>query len=122
MYLLKAKFDVSSLFPTFCTLIHIQFGTRIKSIHSYNAHELAFSNYFREKGILPFHSCVDTLQQNFVVEQKHQHFLNVARVLPFQSNIPLAYYINCILTNTYLINRIPSLIISNKTPFEILHN
>ena len=61
VYLLKAKFDVSSLFPSFCTLIHTQFGTRIKSIHSDNAPELAFLDYFREKGILPFHSCVDTL-------------------------------------------------------------
>ena len=91
VYLLKAKFDVSSLFHTFYTLIHTQSGTGIKSIHSDNAPEHAFLDYFREKRILPFHSCVDTLQQNFVVERKHQHFFNMARVLPFQSNIPLAY-------------------------------
>lgn len=57
---------------------------------------------------------------NGIVERELRHLLDVARALKFYSNVPDFFGGQCILTDTFLINKIPSPILNNKTPFEIL--
>jgi len=60
-------------------------------------------------------------QQNAIVERKHQHILNVARSLMFQSNLPKAYWTYAVSHAIHLINRLPTPTLKNKSPYKIFH-
>ena len=103
-------------------MVETQYNTKVCSVRSDNAHELKFTALFLKEGIKTYHSCPETPEQNSVVERKHQHLLNVARALMFQSGVPLEYWGDCVLTAVFLINRLPSPVTQNKSPYEKLTN
>ncbi|KAD6455029.1 hypothetical protein E3N88_09735 [Mikania micrantha] len=78
--------------------------------------------FYAKEGIVLETTCPHTPQQNGVVERKHRHLLETARALKFEANLPTKFWGECILTATYIINRLPSEVIENKTPYEILYN
>lgn len=88
-FLLKSKYEVFLVAPQFHRFVQNQFHTNIKQIRSDNGTEFNFDTFFASYGIMHQTSCVYTLQQNGVVERKHQHLLNVARALLFHSKLLL---------------------------------
>lgn len=68
VYLLRAKSDGVPIFKNFYAMVLTQYNTKIKSVRSDNAPELFFHDFFSSKGINSTHSCVETPEQNSVVE------------------------------------------------------
>lgn len=123
-YLVKTKDEVYNLFVSYLNLIHNQFKCNIKTVRSDNGTEFVnnkMSNLFNSLGITHQTSYAYTPQQNGIAERKHRHLLNVARSLLFQSGIPLSMWPECIITAAYLINRLPSSVLSGKSPFELVY-
>ena len=95
VHLMAHKSNAFPLLKAFLVFVETQFGTSVKIIRSDNG--LEFKNksaldFYKEKGILHQTSCVDTPQQNGVVERKHQHLLQVCRALMFQSHLPIKFW------------------------------
>lgn len=125
VHLFSHKTNVFTLLQAFVSYAETQFHTSIKSIRSDNGLEFCEKHvevFYKSKGIIHQTSCVDTPQQNGVVERKHRHFLETARAVFFQANLPIGYWGECILAASYLINRYPLTSIQNKTPYEIIFN
>lgn len=94
-----------------------QFGTMVKILRSDDGIEFFNSQcneLLQNVGIAHQSSCIHTPQQNGIVERKHRHILDVARVLRFQSHMPVKYWGICTTAAVYLINRIPSLAIEKS--------
>jgi len=61
------------------------------------------------------------LEQNGIVERKHQHLLNVTRALIFQAHLPPLFWDFAIQHVTFLINCTSTLRLQNIAPYEKLH-
>ncbi|KAK9061911.1 hypothetical protein SSX86_019095 [Deinandra increscens subsp. villosa] len=123
-HLLSTKSNAFSVLQSFIEMVSTQYNTKVKCVRSDNAFELGSgsvqSAYLKSKGILHQTCCVGVPQQNGVVERKHKHLLETARALLFQSKLPISFWGECVLTATHLINRFPSKLLNNKSPFELL--
>jgi len=120
--LLKSKSEVSQHVKNFISLIENRFHITPKTIRSDNGPEFLLHSFYDSTGILHHRSCVETPQQNGRVERKHQHILNVGRALLYQSKFPASYWSYALLHATFIINRVTSTILHNKSPYQLLHN
>ncbi|GAA0140999.1 hypothetical protein LIER_02242 [Lithospermum erythrorhizon] len=124
-HLISSKSNAFPILKAFIIFVQTQFHTNVQTIRSDN--ELEFcshyaTQFYAEQGIVHHTSCQYTPQQNGVVERMHKHFLEIARALLFQSNVPIQFWGECILTATYVVNHFPMPSLQHTTPFELLFN
>ena len=122
IFLMKFKFEIQGLLKLFITFVHTQLTVKLKILRSDNGLEfISLKPFLSTHGILLQNSCSYTPQQNCVVERKHRHLLNVGRALRFQENLPLQFWGESLLIDTYLINHLPTLVLNRKSPYELLY-
>jgi len=105
----------------FVIFIQTQIGTGIKVIRSDNGTEFFMTNFFSNKGIIHQTSCVNTPQQNSIVERKHDHLLDVARALMIQSHLPKIYWSYSVIHVAYIINMFLTPVLNDFSPHEMLY-
>jgi len=116
---LKTKSEVQGCIKSFIILVKTKFSTIVKCIRSNQRPEFNLHQFYSLKDIEHQMSCVETPQQNGVVERKHQHNLSITRALIFQRN--LIFLELCSLSCCFLLCRLPSKVLHNKSPYNILY-
>lgn len=123
VFLMKDKFGVYQLFVNFFQMVKTQFGKPIKRLRSDNGKEYVnqkIYNFLKTNGVVHELTCVDTPQQNGVAGRKNRHLLEITRALRFQMNVPKFYWGEVVLTSAYLINRLPSRVLSGVSHVQVL--
>ncbi|KAD4179956.1 hypothetical protein E3N88_28547 [Mikania micrantha] len=120
-YPLVHKSDVFSALTNFIKMSERQFNTKLKSIQSYWGGEFRnLTHFFNNLGIIHRRSCPYTSEQNGIIERRHRHVVETGLTLLAQSHLPQRFRQFAFETAVYLINRLPSRVSSNKSPFEHL--
>ena len=114
---MKAKSETRHLMHTFLNFVKNQFNASVKIIRSDNGAEFNYLDFYNSFGIVYQLSCVETPQQNSIVERKHGHILNVARSLLFHAYLPKCFWSYVVSHAVYLINRMPTPVLHQKSPF-----
>lgn len=121
IFLMKSKSEARPLIMQFINMVQIQFNTSIKQIRSYNGKEFLMLDNYKNKGIIHQRTCIETPQQNVVVERKHIHILNVAQAIMFHSHLPKIFWNFIVNRAVFLINKLPSPFTHAKSPYELLY-
>lgn len=79
-----------------------------------------FQSFLKDKGIIHQKSCPYTLEQNVLAERKHRHLIETTITLLQNAKLPFSFWSYAAQTASYLINTIPTPILHDKSPFEVL--
>ena len=121
IYLLKQKSEVFQVFKDFQNFVERKFTRKIIHMQTdWGGEYERLNSFFRQLGISHRVSCPHTHQQNGRAERKHRHIVEVGLSLLAQASMPLKFWDQAFLTATYLINILPSRVLENKTPVELL--
>ncbi|KAA0064060.1 Retrovirus-related Pol polyprotein from transposon TNT 1-94 [Cucumis melo var. makuwa] len=124
IYFLKHRSALSRTYIEFANMIRTQFSCPIKTLRTDNALEYKDStllSFLSQQGTLVQRSCPHTSQQNGRAERKHRHILDSVRALLLSASCPEKFWGEAALTSVYTINRLPSSVLQNISPFEKLY-
>jgi len=120
---LKNRSELSQLYISFARMIKTQFSLAIKILRTDNAMEYRDSSllqFLSQQGTVVQRSCPHTSQQNGRAERKHRHILGFVRAALLSASCPEIFWGEATLNVVYTINRLPTLVLKNFSPFEKL--
>lgn len=124
LYPLRKKSDFYPCFIKFQKLVENQFDKKIKVFQCDGGGEFnssGFHDHLSQSGIQLQMSCPGTPEQNGVAERKHRHIVETGLTMLFHANIPLFLWTEIFLAAVYLINRMPTSVLLNDSPYSKLY-
>jgi len=103
-------------------MIELQLNHKIKALQFDGGGEFRpFTKFLNEQGIVHILTFPHTHHQNGFVERKHRNIVDTGLTLLAHAKMPLSIWDHAFTTTTYLINRMPTPTLHNKSPFFMLH-
>jgi transposase InsO family protein len=102
-----------------------QSSSRIQAIRSNNGKEYTsseFNIYCEDVGIEHQLTTSYTPEQNGVSERRNQCIIEMVRCMLHEKNLPKMFWAEAANTTVFLQNRLPTKLLEEKTPFEVLYN
>ncbi|KAM1079132.1 hypothetical protein ACFX2B_013731 [Malus domestica] len=118
------KSDLCATFIAFHAYVLTQFSANIKILQSDGGGEYiskSLQSFLLQKGISHKKSCPYTPEQNGMAERKHRHVVETTITLLQTAKLPSQFWSFACQTTIYLINRMPTPILHNQSPFEALY-
>ncbi|CAN1817779.1 Retrovirus-related Pol polyprotein from transposon RE1, partial [Linum perenne] len=123
IYFVRYRSDLLQVFIQFRSLVEKYFGRPIRSFRAdWGGEYQKLSAYLRDHGIMEQTSCPHTPEQNGCAERKHRHIVETGRTLIHQAKLPLQYWTYAFQAAVYIINRLPSSVLNNVSPYYCLFN
>jgi histone deacetylase 1/2 len=121
IYLLRRKSEVFQCFLDFHKLAKRQFNRKIRAVQTnWGGEYQSLNSFFKHIGVDHNVLCPHAHQQNGSAERKHRHIVEIGLTLLAHALVPLKFWDEAFLTVVFLINRIPSKVINDQSPFERL--
>ena len=118
---MKHKSDVCTVFKQFKAMTKNLLNSKIKIFQSdWGGEFQSLTSFMKKSGIIHRISCPYTPQQNGFAERKHRHVVETGLTLLAQSFLPQKFWDDAFAIAVHLINRMPSKVIKNLSPFEKL--
>ena len=120
---MKHHSELLQVYSNFSKIVETQFSKRIKNFQSDNAlkyTQYAFQVVLHSYGTVHQLTCRGTSQQNGRAERKLHHILDTICALFLSAKIPAPFLGEAALHVVHTINRIPSPVIHNQTPYKCL--
>jgi histone deacetylase 1/2 len=109
------------MFQQFKLQIENQFDDNIKYVQSDSGGEFkSFITFLQQADIVHCFSCPYNSAQNGRVERKHRHVIEIGLALLAHALFPMKFWQYAFQSTTFLINRMPSKVLNNASPYLTL--
>ncbi|GKA09506.1 zinc finger, CCHC-type containing protein [Tanacetum coccineum] len=124
-YFLTSKDQTFSTFKEFRQRIEIEMRMKLRMLRTDRGGEFTsneFTKYCKENGIARQLTAPYSPQQNGVVERRNRTVLSTTRSMMKAMKLPLTFWAEAVKHAIYILNRVPTRALVDKTPYEALYN